>query len=59
MDKYDFKKRMHDRDIAKIKATHSTVPGDWVNFGILRNIVNKEIKLTKESYYRNAFVHCQ
>jgi hypothetical protein len=52
----DLKKRMHDRDIAKIKAIHSTVPGDWDNFRRLRNIVNKEIKLAKESYYRNAFM---
>ena len=47
---------MHDRDIAKIKAIHSIVPGDWDNFKRLRNIVNKEIKLAKESYYRNAFM---
>jgi hypothetical protein len=40
---------MHDRDIAKIEAIHSTVPGDWDKFRRLRNIVNKEIKLAIKS----------
>ena len=56
----DFKKRMHDRDIANIKAIHSTVLGDWDNFKRLRNIVNKEIKLAKgvksQIIARNAFM---
>ena len=28
----DLKKRMHDRDKAKIEAIHSNIPNDWDNF---------------------------
>ena len=48
-------RRMHKRDIQKIKAIHSKDPTDWVVFKKLRNSVNNDIKLTKESCYKNAF----
>ena len=46
---------MHGRDIQKIKAIRSKDPTDWVVFKKLRNSVNNDIKLAKESYYKNAF----
>ena len=52
----ELKKRMHERNIAKIKAKHSNDPSDWRNFKRTRNTVNSEIKLAKESYYKNAFI---
>ena len=48
-------RRMHERDIQKIKAIRSKDPTDWVVFKKLRNSVNNDIKLAKESYYKNAF----
>ena len=48
-------RRMHERDIQKIKAIRSKDPVDWAVFKKLRNSVNNEIKLAKESYYKNAF----
>ena len=48
------KKRMHDRDILKLKALHSNVSNDWLAFKGCRNSVNAEIKQTKKSYYKNA-----
>ena len=44
------KRRMHDRDILKIKASKSKNPGDWMQFKKQRNIVNKEIRL---AYYKH------
>ena len=49
------KRRMHDRDILKIKASKSKNPGDWMQFKKQRNIVNKEIRLAKQAYYQNTF----
>ena len=49
------KRRMHDRDILKIKASKSKNPSDWVQFKKQRNIVNKEIRLAKQAYYQNTF----
>ena len=40
----ELKKRMHDRDILKIKASKKQ-----------RNIVNSEIRLAKQAYYQNSF----
>ena len=48
-------RRMHEQDIQKIKAIRSKDPTDWVVFKKLRNSVNNDIKLAKESYYKNAF----
>lgn len=48
------KKRMHDRDILKLKASRSNDANDWQAFKRCRNSVNTEIKQTKESYYKNT-----
>lgn len=39
---------MHDCNIAKLKAIHSNVPGDWDNFKKLQNTLKKEMKFAKE-----------
>ena len=46
---------MYDRDILKIKACKSNDPNDWTQFKKLRNIVNSEISLAKQTYYQNSF----
>ena len=51
----ELKKRMHDRDILKIKASKSNDSNDWSLFKKQRNIVNSEIRLAKQSYYQNSF----
>ena len=48
------KKRMHERDILKFKASWSKDAKDWRIFKTLQNKVNNEIKQSKESYYKNA-----
>ena len=48
------KKRMHDRDILKLKASRSNDANDWLAFKQCRNSVNTEIKQTKELYYKNV-----
>ena len=48
------KKRMHDRDILKLKASRSKDANDWLQFKKCRNLVNNEIKKAKELYYRRA-----
>ena len=45
------KKRLHARDILKLKATRSGDADDWRNFKKLRNTVNSEIKRAKECHY--------
>ena len=51
----ELKKRMHDRDILKIKACKSNDPNDWTQLKKLRNIVNSEISgLAKQAYYQNS-----
>ena len=47
---------MHERNIAKIKAMRSNDSSDWRNFKRTRNTVDSEIKLAKESYYKNTFI---
>ena len=37
---------------AAIKACKSNDPNDWTQFEKLRNIVNSEIRLAKQAYYR-------
>ena len=51
----ELKKRMHNRNILKIKAIRSNDPFDWMQFKKHRNIVNNEIRLAKRSYYHNSF----
>ena len=48
------KKRLHERDVLKLKATRSKVPNDWRNFKNIRNMVNNEVRTAKESYYKDA-----
>ena len=48
------KKRMHDRDIFKLKASRSKDANDWLQFKKCRNLVNNEIKKAKELYYKRA-----
>ena len=48
------KKRLHARDILKLKATRSGDVDDWRNFKKLRNTVNNEIKHAKEFHYKHA-----
>ena len=50
-----WKKRMHERDIIKLKAIRSKNPRDWGEFKRLRNKVNCKIKIAKESYYKQSF----
>ena len=40
----DQKKRMHDRNILKIKAIKSNDPDDWMRYKKQRNLVNSEIR---------------
>ena len=51
----ELKKRMHDQDILKIKASKSNDSNDWSLFKKQRNIVNSEIRLAKQAYYQNSF----
>ena len=51
----ELKKRMHDRNILKIKASKSNDSNDWSLFKKQRNIVNSEIRLAKQAYYQNSF----
>lgn len=47
---------MRDRDAAKRKAITSNDPHDWKRYKKLRNIINNDIKISKASYYSNAFI---
>ena len=51
----ELKKRMHERDIMKLKATRSKNPQDWGEFKRLYNKVNSNIQIAKESYYKQSF----
>ena len=51
----ELKKRMHERDILKIKAIRSKDIYDWAAFKKACNSVNNEIKLAKKAYYMKAF----
>ena len=50
----ELKKRMHERDIMKLKAIRSKNPQDWSEFKLLRNKGNSNIKIAKESYYKQS-----
>ena len=43
------KKRMHDRDILKLKASRSKDANDWLQFKKCRNLVDNEIKKSKRA----------
>ena len=47
---------MRDRDAGKRKAIRLDDPRDWANYKKLQNIINNNIKITKASYYSNAFI---
>ena len=51
----ELKKRMHERDIMKLKAIRSKNPQDWGEFKRLRNKVNSDIRIVKESHYKQSF----
>ena len=55
MDYFRVKKRMHERNIMKLKAIRSKNPQDWGEFKRLRNNVNSDIRIVKESYYKQSF----
>ena len=44
----ELKKRMHERDIMKLKAVRSKSPQDWGEFKRLRNEDNSNIRIRKE-----------
>ena len=48
-------KRMQKRDIMNLKAIRSKNPQDWGEFKRPRNKVNINIKIAKESYYKQSF----
>ena len=54
----ELRKRMHDRDILKIKASKSNDSRDWTLYKKQRNLVNSEIRLAKQAYYQNSFNEC-
>ena len=45
---------MHDRDILKLKASKSKDASDWLRFKQSRNQLNIDIRLAKETYYKDA-----
>ena len=51
----ELKKRMHERDIMKLKEIRSKNPQDWGEFKRLRNKGNSNNKIAKESYYKQSF----
>ena len=51
----ELKKRLHDRDMLKIKTCKYDDPNDWTQFKKLRNIVNSEIRKARQAYYQNSF----
>ena len=50
----ELKKRMHDRDILKLKASKSKDASDWLRFKQSRNQLNIDIRLAKATYYKDA-----
>lgn len=49
------KKRVHERDIMKLKAIGSKNPQDWGEFKQLCNKVNSVVRIVKESHYKQSF----
>ena len=56
MDYFRVEKRIHEGDIMKLKAIRSKYPQDWGEFQQLRNKVNSNIKIAKESCYTNLYL---
>ena len=50
----ELKKRIHERDM-KLKAIRSKNPQDWGEFKRLRNKINTDIRIVKESYCTQSF----
>jgi len=48
------KKRMHYKDVLKVKAIRSGNACDWMIFKKCHNAVNSEIKQAKEKFFKNA-----
>ena len=48
------KKRLHERDILKLKAIRSGNAYIWRKFNKIRNSTNNEVKLAKKVYFDNA-----
>ena len=46
---------MHEREIMKLKAICSKNPQDWGEFKGLCSKVNSDIRIVKESYYKQSF----
>ena len=46
---------MHDRNVLKIKAIKSNDHDDWMRFKKQRNLVNSQIRSSKQNYYLNNF----
>ena len=51
----DLNKQMHDRNVLKIKAIKSNDHDDWMRFKKQRNLVNSQIRSSKQNYYLNNF----
>ena len=51
----ELKKGIHERDIMKLKAIRSKNPQDWGEFKRLRNKINTDIRIVKESYCKQSF----
>ena len=49
----ELKKRMHERDIMKLKAIRSKNSQGWGEFKRLRNKVDSNIEIAKKSYYNH------
>ena len=52
----ELKRRMHERDILRIKAIESKDIHDWAAFKKARNSVRNEIKLANKAYYVKLFM---
>ena len=51
----ELKKCMHEQGIMKLKAMHAKNLQDWGELKQLPNKVNSEIRIGKESYYKQSF----
>ena len=49
------KKCMHEQGIIRLKAIHAKNLQDWSELEQLPNKVNSEIRIVKESYYKQLF----
>ena len=49
----EIKHKMHLRDQLKRTAIKTKNPEDWINYKRQKNLVNKEVKRVKKTFYRN------